>query len=409
MKRLIVVTAVAVALLATALLAPVLVEDPGHVQLEFLGWRLEMSVLVLVGGVLLVWFALSLLTGLLRLPGKAVRKARENRARKQLEKGFLALTEGDWQAAERSLQKSLAYRRSTAGYLAAARAAQGQGDDVGRDRWLAQAGKSAGRRRFVAGLARARLLAAEGRVDEAVPVLEKLHLRKPRHTGVLRLLLENYQQLARWRDLRLLVPALRRAGVVDRDRASGLAAFAAQHELAQSLDIDDLESSWKELPRRLRQRRELVLAYAGRASELGRTARASSVLERQLGSAPDDDLLALYAATDSEERAHRISRCEKWLQAHPDHIGLRKTLGLLYLDDRQYERARECLEHVVRHQPDSRSYAALGRILDREGQLEAAAQCYRNALRLKSGRGAEPLPSLPGPSASQGSTSADPG
>src|SRR5690625_7415832 len=142
-----------------------------------------MSVLVLVGGVLLVWFALSLLTGLLRVPEKAVRKASESRTRKQLEKGSLALTDGDWQGAVRSLQKSLAYRRSTAGYLAAARAAQGQGDDAGRDRWLAQAGKSAGRRRFVAGLARARLLAAEGRVDAAGPVLEQLHLRKPRPTA----------------------------------------------------------------------------------------------------------------------------------------------------------------------------------------------------------------------------------
>jgi HemY protein len=210
---------------------------------------------------------------------------------------------------------------------------------------------------------------------------------------VLRLLLENYQELGRWRDLRLLTPALRRAGVVDRDRAAELAALAAQRELDASFDIDRLESSWKELPRKMRQRRELVAAYARRASELGRTARASGLLERHLSGEPDDELLALYAAAGDEgERTHRIRQCEKWLESHPEHVGLQETLGLLYLEDRQYDRAQACLERVVRERPNSRAYAALGRVLDRAGKLEAAAQCYRNALRLRDGRGAEPLP-----------------
>lgn len=395
MKRLLVIVLVAVALVATALIAPILAEDPGHVQLDIGPWRIETSVLVLVGAVIATWMALSLLAALFRLPSRLIRKARERRSRRQLEKGFLALTEGDWQGAERALQKSLRHRDSTAGYLAAARAAQGRGDQAGRDRWLEHADSRFGRRHFVTGLARARLLAAEGRTEEATALLEKLHLRKPRHQGVLRLLLENYQELGRWRDLRLLTPALRRAGVVDRDRAAELAALAAQRELDASFDIDRLETSWKELPRKLRQRRELVAAYARRAAGLGRTARASGLLERHLSNEPDDELLDLYAATDEGERTHRIKQCEKWVESHPDHVGLQQTLGLLYLEDRQYERARDCLERVVRERPNSRAYAALGRVLDRAGKLEAAAQCYRNALRLRDGRGAEPLPPPP--------------
>lgn len=393
MKRLLIILLVAAALVATAVIAPFLAENPGHVQLDIGRWRIEMSMLVLVGAVLLAWIALSLFVGLVRLPARLIAKARERRSRGQLEKGFLALTEGDWPAAERALQKSLSYRNSTAGYLAAARAAQGRGDQPGRDRWLEHADSRFGRRHFVTHLARARLLAAEGRTEEATEVLEKLHLKKPRHSGVLRLLLENYQELGRWRDLRLLTPALRRAGVVDRERAVELAALAAGRELEESFDIDRLESSWKELPRRLRQRRELVAAYAGRAADLGRTARASGLLERHLADEPDDELLALYAASDEGERTHRIKQCEKWLASHPDHIGLQETLGLLYLEDRQYDRAQACLEKVVKERPSSRAYAALGRVLDRAGKLEAAAQCYRNALRLRNGRGgAEPLP-----------------
>lgn len=392
MKRLLLILFVILALVATALIAPWLAQDPGYVQLDIGSWRVETSVLVLVGAVLAVWMVLSLLVGLFRLPGRVVRRARERGSRRQLENGFLALTEGDWEGAERALRKSLRHRSSTAGSLAAARAAQGRGDNAGRDRWLALADRRFGRRHFVTGLARARLLAAEGRSEEATAVLEQLHLRKPRHTGVLRLLLENYQELERWRDLRLLTPALRRAGVVERERAVELAALAARRELDASPDIDRLDESWKELPRRMRQRHELVAAYARRAAGLGRISRAGSLLERELAREPDDELLALYAEADEGELSHRIRQCEKWRASHPDHVGLQQALGLLYLKDRRYDQARECLEGVVRKQPNSRAYAALGRVLDRAGKLEAAAQCYRNALRLRDGRGAEPLP-----------------
>ncbi len=397
MKRLLILLLVALALVATALLAPFLLEDPGRVQLEIGPWRIEASVLVLVAAVIATWLLLSVLVGLARMPGRLVRRGRESRSRRQLEKGFLALTEGDWVSAERALEKSLRHRDSTAGLLAAARAAQGQGDEAGRDRWLAQADRRYGRRHFVTGLARARLLLAEGRGAEAIAILERLHLSKPRHTGVLRLLLEAYQDLQRWRDLRLLVPALRRGGVIDRDRSDELTAVAAGRELAQAVDIDALESSWKELPKKLRKRSELVAAYARRAAELGRVMLASDVLERKLSEGPNDELLALYARADEGEHSHRIRRCEQWLAEHPDHPGLHQTLGLLYLEDRQYDKARASLEHAVRERPNSEVYAALGRVLDRAGKLEAAAQCYRNALRLRDGRGAEPLAALVGP------------
>ncbi|MFW5927242.1 MAG: heme biosynthesis HemY N-terminal domain-containing protein [Wenzhouxiangella sp.] len=392
MKRLLLIVLVAAGLVAAALIAPVLLDDPGHVRIDIGRWRIEMSVLVMVAAVLAVWIGLSLLSGVLRLPGRMVRRSREQRSRRQLEQGFLALTEGDWHRAQRLLDRSLRHRKSTAGYLAAARAAQGQGDDRERDRLLRLADSRFGRRHFVTGLARARLLIGEGRLAEAVPVLEALHLRRPRHTGVLRLLLESYQDLDRWRDLRLLTPALRRAGVVDRDRAEELAALAAARELEAGSDIDSLERSWKELGRKLRRHRRVILAYARRSVDLGRPALAGKVLEQELGRELDDEFLRLYADCGDEQRPARISQCEKWLEQHPDHPGLQLALGLLYLDDRQYEKARECLEYAVRRQPGSEAYSALGRVLDRAGNLEAAAQCYRNALRLKSGRGAEPLP-----------------
>lgn len=392
MKRLLLIFLVAVSLVAAAFIAPHLIEDPGHVVIDVGQWRIEMSLLALTGAVLLAWIVFSLTSLLLRLPARAVRRARELRSRRQLENGFLALTEGDWQQAERSLTKSLRYRGSTAGYLAAARAAQGQGDHGQRDRMLALADARFGRRHFVTGLARARLLIGEGRMEEAVPVLEDLHLRKPKHTGVLRLLMESYQELGRWRDVRLLTPSLRRAGVVDQDRAQHLAALAGSRELEAAADVVQLERCWKELGRKHHSDRNVVLAYARRSTDLGRTGEAGRALVACLRHEPDDELLRAYAEVGEDGRADRISHLERWLEERPGHGGVLLALGLLYLDDRQYDKARSCLEAAVRKQAGSEGYAALGRVLDHAGNLEAAAQCYRNALRLKSGRGAEPLP-----------------
>ncbi|MFW6346606.1 MAG: heme biosynthesis protein HemY, partial [Halomonas sp.] len=300
--------------------------------------------------------------------------------------------EGDWRQAETSLQRALEHRSSTAGYLAAARAAEGQADPDGRDRWLQLADARFGRRHFATGLARARMLVAEGRATDAIAVLEDLHLKKPAHQGVLRLLLQAYQDAGRWRDLRLLTPALYKADIVDARRRDELAVHAGVRELEQTEHVAALESAWRALSRRQRAQRDLVLAYARRASELGRSALAGTELKHLLDQGPDTEALRVYALVEAGDRPARIRDCRRWLEAHPDHPGLHLALGMMLPDEREYDQAREHLEKAVARQPDGDAYALLGRILDRSGRLEAATQCYRNALRIKSGRGVEPLP-----------------
>lgn len=392
MKKLLFIIITLLAIVLAAMLAPQLLDDPGHVRIDVGSWRLEMSVLVLVAAVVLAWVALSLVLGLLRWPGEAVKRARGVRARRQLEHGLLALAEGDWGQAEKHLNRALRHHGSPAGYLAAARAAQGQSDPDRRDAWLQLADGRFGRRHRVAGMTRARLLLSEGRAEEAVPVLEALHLRKTRHSGVLRLLLQAYQEAGRWRDLRLLTPALRKARIVDRARAEELAIVAAVRELEEAVEIEQLESAWGALPRRLRKARDVVIAHARRAGDLGRQALAGASLRRLLDERLDSEGLKLFAFADDSDRSGRITDCRRWLEAHPNNDALHLALGMLYMAGREDERAREHLEKALALRPDSEAYALLGRLLDRAGQLEAAAHCYRNALRLKSGRGAEPLP-----------------
>lgn len=383
------------AIVAGAWIAPALLANPGYVLIEIGGWRLQMSFLVLAGAVVGVWLLASLVTGLVRMPGRAVRRLREARDRRNLDRGLLALAEGDWAQAERALARAMrGPEAGTAGYLAAARAAQGRASPERRDAYLALADRKFGQRHFATGLARARLMVGEDQPDKAIGLLEQLHLKRPKHEGVLKLLLQCYQQVERWQDVRLLVPAIRKAGIVTTERAEELTSLAAARELEAARDLATLERVHDSLKRRVRKKPEVVAAFARRALEFGRPELAERDLRRAIGESFDPRLLDLYAQADSGDRAERIDQCMKWLAEDSDNAALNLAIGRLYLGSGEDEKAREHLQVAAAKSPEPGAYAALGQVLDRAGMLQSANQCYRNALRLEHGRAPEPLPMI---------------
>lgn len=381
MKRALVMVVVALAVIGAAWVAPRLLDDPGVVSVGVGPWLIEMPLLVWVVAIVVAWVALSLVVGLIRWPGRVLKKRRQRRSRKQLEQGFLALTEGDWAQAQGLFERSVSTQQSTAGLLGAARAAQGLNDFEKRDEWLAQADGRFGRKHFITQLARARLWLSEGRVDQAIELLESLHLKKTKHLGVLRLLLSAYQDAGQWQALRELTPALQRAGMLDAKKAQSLSQLAATRELSQSMDEQALEKTWKALPRRQRQDKRIVLAYAQRAKALGHHNRADQLLSDLLDQSLDPDTLALCRISNDTQRARRIQDLEKRLAAAPTRPELLETLGLLYLDDRQYDKAQRLLEQAIERNASAEAYTALGRLMDRQGEAKQAAHYYRSALQ----------------------------
>jgi HemY protein len=166
-KSFLILIAVALALLAAAI-APVFKTDPGMVQVHFRGWTIETSVLILVLAVLALWLLVWVLVRLWKMPAETARHIRDRRSLAQLEKGLLALTEGDWSTAERALEKSASsHGRTTARYLAAAEAADGQ-DAGDRAEWyLEQADTRNRKQKFLVDLTRARILTQNAHYAEA--------------------------------------------------------------------------------------------------------------------------------------------------------------------------------------------------------------------------------------------------
>lgn len=387
-----VLVAVALALVAASL-APVFKADPGIVQVRFLDWTIETSVLVLLLAVLLAWVLIWLLVRLWRMPADAARRVREQRSLKQLEKGLLALTEGDWQTAERALERSAsAHGRTTARYLAAAEAAGGQDASERAEYYLEKADTRNRKQKFIVELTRARILVSGERFDEAKPILEDLHKRRKKHPQVLEMLSRCYTELGEWEPLLALLPLMMKAKMLDAEKAADLKQQAAITQLQASGTVDRLKESWKALPKALQQDPVVVHSFADRAIELESPDLTEDVIRIALKQGWDSTLLIPYGVAGEEDASKRLRQCEKWLKQHPDDPWLHLTLGRLCAREELWGKAREHLVRSLELEPSTAGYDALGQLLDRKGEQEVAMACFRNALRMSQGRQPEPLP-----------------
>mgnify|MGYP001818003844 CR=1 FL=1 len=393
MKRSFLLVLILVLLLVAAGLAPMFKTDPGHVLINLGSWTVETSVLVLGGAFILLWFAVQLLVWFWRLPAETARKLREESAVRQLEKGLLALTEGDWSAAEKALEKSASTQgRTTAQYLAAAQAADSQDAAERREYYLEQADSGGAKRHFLVELTRARLLLANGNYAAAIPVLQALQSRRRKHPQVLELLSRCYRESGDWEALRSLLPALRKAAVVNEAQAGELQEEIAVQQLRSAADADALQAAWKQVPRAMRHNASVVDTFAMAAARLERTDLAEPVIIASLKNEWNPALVLRYGDTASGDNTKRLRQCEKWLKEHPGDAGLHLALGRLCAAESLWGKAREHMIKSLELEPSSLGYDAFGQLLERQGELEPAMTCFRNALRLSQGKKPEPLP-----------------
>ena len=395
MKRSLLLLLVLALLLAAAGLAPMFKSDPGHVLINFGDWTIETSVLVLGSALLILWFAVQIAVWFWRMPVETARKMREQRAFKQLESGLLALTEGDWGAAEKALEKSASVQgRTTAHYLAAAQAADSQDAHDRREYYLEQADSGGSRKRFLVELTRARMLLANGNRAAALPILQDLYKRRRKHPQVLELLSRCYRELGEWGELQAMLPALRKAGVLDENQAQDLQEEIAVNKLRFADNAEELQAAWKKLPRAMRHHSAVVDAFAVSAARLERADLAEPVIITSLKNEWNPALVLRYGDSGGGDSSKRLKQCEKWLKQHPDDAGLHLALGRLCAGESLWGKAREHMIKSLELEPSSLGYDAFGQLLERQGELEPAMACFRNALRMNQGQKPEPLPTV---------------
>ncbi len=350
----------------------------GYVLIRADGWAVEMNVFVLLASLASIYLLMRLLVWLWNMPGNAVSGFFRRRAAAQLEIGMLALSEGDWQKAEKALSKAARKGdQSALSYIGAAQAAHGTGDESRADQYLESADQSSKAHDSVL-ITRASLQLTANHPEEALASLNELKRARETRPRVLELKARALEQLERWPELAAIAPALTKAKIIDAEQQSRLEHKALLAALESAEDSGQLNQAWKSLSRSQHKEAVFLKAYAANAAALGAPELAEKELRSALGRDWSDSLLDHYviATASSPKLANQL---EKWLSKHPDSAGLHRHLGRQSVLSEQYGKAREHLETSVNLSPSADAWAELAELKAFDGDTEGALACYRQA------------------------------
>ena len=382
-------------LLVIVVLAGVLLvrDDPGQLMLRYRDYSVETTlafgVLILVLAVIVIYYSIKLLRGLLRLPISLKHHSQNRRfakARRQLNQGLIDLAEGRFEQAENHLMRLVDFSESPlVHYLAAARAAQLQGKHDARDNYLKAAHDANPDAGLAIGVTQAELQLAHLQTEQALATLTHLHSVSPKHDYVTMLLARAYHELRDWRALAELLPDVRRKKLLkesrlqemERDGYSGILELAANNQ-------QDLEAAWSKVPKDLQSNDRLVLGYLDRFARQGwYGAAAEQVLLKALDHQWDDDLIEVYGRFPARDANTQLSRVENWIDDYGHNEQLLLALGRISVRARLWGKAQGYFEASIGARPTAAACLELAELLEQQlQQPEKAVSYYQQGLKL---------------------------
>lgn len=370
-----------------AWLMPILVNDPGSVKIVIFDWVLETNVVVLTVLFTGLFIGLWLTARILEAPKRLANRL----ARRGLEQGLLALAEGDWKRAEKTLLRSARHLNSPAGYLAAARSVHGSDAEQRREAYLAAADDGGRKTRLLIGLTRARVLMAEERWLDAAQMLNELRARHgKRHDQILRMLLHCYREMADWRGALTILPDLRKRKIIDDQQIADMTALALRQTAEQG--HGNLQALWQSVPKLVQQYPTVLAAYASAAAHVRHPEWASPLLMKALKRDWRAELVQAFTQVAGHDAKKSLAQCESWRKQHPEDADLEQLMGQLCRQQALWGKAREHFERSIALRPSAEAYRQLGDFLTERGENDAALICYRNALKVGQGGVPQTLP-----------------
>ncbi|MDH5570713.1 MAG: heme biosynthesis protein HemY, partial [Gammaproteobacteria bacterium] len=368
-------------------------DDPGYVLISRGEMGYEMS-LTLFTGILIISFSVFYL--LLRVVFQSwslprhLREWRQRRssrkARRLSIRGLIELAQGHWKQAEQNLIKCAHYSEAPLiNYLSAARAAQKQLAHDRRDHYLALAHQSTPDSDFAVRLTQAELQLAHGQFEQSLATLLHLYSISPKHTHVLLLLMQLYEKLQSWGDLKDILPALKKYKIITdvQHRELSVKVYSELLEIdAKQKQLNILENFWQDLPRSLRQDIHLIKRYCYYLIEAKEYDQAAEILSQAIKQSWDQDLAYLYGKANSSKMNKQLVTAEGWLKSREKNAVLLLTLGRLSLYNKLWGKARSYLEASIGNEPYPETYRELGLLLEQMEEKDKAAECYRNGIML---------------------------
>lgn len=387
---------VVVALVVSALAAHFLLQDPGYVVINFQNYLIEMSVPILLAFIFLVVIGAWLLVKLFRAPkkiGEAAGRYRMGRAGQRLTRGVIEVAEGNFAKGEKLLARAAHVSDAPLlNYLQAARAAHLLGNDERRDDWLKQAFEQAPEAANAVLLTQAELQLDREQYEQALATLRRLEESSPNHSHALDLLGRLYFRLEDWSHLSDLLPKLRKRGRLDESTLDKWSERVYIEKLDQAVDGDAILAAWKEIPKGLKSHLPLLEAYYSSLMRTGMHEKAEKDLIADIKREWRGPLVRLFGMVEGTNATKQLKNAENWLKNHGEDADLLLTSARLCLRNELWGKARSYLETVISIRPSPEAYQEYGRLLNRLGEGDAAADAYRTGLGMVA---RSPLPAIP--------------
>ena len=387
---------VVVALVVSALAAHFLLQDPGYVVINFQNYLIEMSVPILLAFIFLVVIGAWLLVKLFRAPkkiGEAAGRYRMGRAGQRLTRGVIEVAEGNFAKGEKLLARAAHVSDAPLlNYLQAARAAHLLGNDERRDDWLKQAFEQAPEAANAVLLTQAELQLDREQYEQALATLRRLEESSPNHSHALDLLGRLYFRLEDWSHLSDLLPKLRKRGRLDESTLDKWSERVYIEKLDQAVDGEAILAAWKEIPKGLKSHLPLLEAYYSSLMRTGMHEKAEKDLIADIKREWRGPLVRLFGMVEGTNATKQLKNAENWLKNHGEDADLLLTSARLCLRNELWGKARSYLETVISIRPSPEAYQEYGRLLNRLGEGDAAADAYRTGLGMVA---RSPLPAIP--------------
>ena len=368
-----------------ALAANYMLQDNGYVLINFRGYVIEMSVPVLAFLLVVSYAALRLFIRIWRAPrqlGEAVARRRVRKAGERITQGYIEIGQGNFARGEKLLTKGARNSETPLlNYLAAARAAQAQGDIERRDNWLAMASEQEPRAKETVLLAKAQLQLDAGEQEAARQTLGEVLAMSPRNPEALRLQAEINVARKDWAALENALPVLRKLGKMP---IATLDQWTVQCWSALLRDAGGDKARgkalWKSVPRHLRDEPALISARATALAAAGDAGKAESVLRSALKQSWHESLIIVYGQLELPAAAERLKRVETWLRERPEDAVLLRVAARLCVATELWGKARSYYESSAAMRPEPETWHELGRLLQQLGDKEGAFAAYQKGL-----------------------------
>lgn len=367
------------------------INDPGYLMMHWHGYIIEMAVAVAALIVLAIIVSICVLVyfwfKLRRFPrrlGSWREHRRTDKAARALSEGLVELAEGNWQKAEKQLVRySAASETPLLNYLAASRAAQGQGAWERRDAYLKQAIEAMPDAGIAVGLTQAEMQLHHGQLEQALASARHLKQIAPKHHYVTRLLVDIYRQLGDWRQFLDHLQQLHKSQVYDQDEYDQQLRTGFCNLLRDKREtptVEEVQKVWERMPQSLRIDEDMVRTYTVRLMQLEQGQYAEPVVRAALDKEWREGLVELYGVLPGDA-ASLLQAAQRWQRSHPGDPVLLLTLGRLHMRQQIWGKARQLLEESISHGGGGATHILLAELLDRLDEKERARDLFRRGLQ----------------------------